>query len=189
MKTGFFSRLRVTIITAMLIALLSSCNFGGPAPEPVQLQQGAHIMLIGGNLGSRMMNYGYFETELHIRYPASSLYIRNMCDGGDTPGFRPHASRNSPWAFPGAEKFQTEYAANSHSEGHFETPDQWLTRLKADVIIGFFGYSESFHGEEWLENFKGELGAFIKHTLAQQYNGQSSPQLVIRSEEQTSELQ
>src|SRR3546814_3577042 len=93
-------------------------------------------------------------------------------------------------------------------EGNFETPDQWVTRLKDDVIIGFFGYSESFHGEEWLENFKGELDAFIKHTLAQQYNGQSSPQLVIvspiafedlsdiqdlpdgkRSEEHTSELQ
>src|SRR3546814_14068690 len=66
-------------------------------------------------------------------------------------------------------------------EGNFETPDQWVTRLKDDVIIGCVWYSESFHGEEWLENFKGELDAFIKHTLAQQYNVQSSPQLVIVS--------
>ena len=148
---------------------------------PLKITKDAHILLIGNNLGSRMMNYGYFETEMQVRYPDSLLYIRNMCDGGDTPGFRPHSGRVSPWAFPGAEKFQTELAINSGSEGHFETPDQWLTRLKADVIIAFFGYSESFQGEHGLENYKAELDAFIKHTLAQTYNGKSAPQLAIVS--------
>jgi mono/diheme cytochrome c family protein/glucose/arabinose dehydrogenase len=128
-----------------------------------------------------MMNYGYFETEMQVRYPDSLLFIRNMCDGGDTPGFRPHSGRVSPWAFPGAEKFQTELATNSGSEGHFETPDQWLTRLKAEIIIAFFGYNESFEGEKGLDNYKAELDAFIKHTLAQKYNGKSIPQLAIVS--------
>jgi hypothetical protein len=45
------------------------------------------------------------------------------------------------------KRFQTELAHPSGSEGFFETPDQWLTRLKADVIIAFFGYNESFQGE------------------------------------------
>ena len=53
---------------------------------------------------------GHFETEMHLRYPDSSLFIRNMADPGNTPGFRPHSGRYSPWAFPGAEKFQTEMA-------------------------------------------------------------------------------
>ena len=75
-----------------------------------------------------MMNYGHFETEMHLRFPDSLLFIRNMCDGGNTPGFRPHSGRMSPWAFPGAEKFQTELANKSGSEGHFETEDQWLTQ-------------------------------------------------------------
>lgn len=150
-------------------------------PDTLQIKKGRSIALIGGNLGSRMMNYGYFETELHTRYPDSLLFIRNMCDGGDTPGFRPHASRNTPWAFPGAEKFQTEYANKSASEGHFDYPDQWLTRLKADVIIGMFGYSESFQGKAGLENYKAELDAFIKYTLNQVYNGATSPQLAIVS--------
>ena len=88
------------------------------------LKKGAHIVLIGNNLGSRMMNYGHFETELQLRYPDSNLYIRNMCDGGNTPGFRPHASRKSPWAFPGAENFQTDFVQSSGSEGFFETEDQ-----------------------------------------------------------------
>ena len=147
----------------------------------IPVQKGSHIMLLGGNLGSRMMNYGHFETEMQVRYPNDMLYIRNMCDGGDTPGFRPHASRNTPWAFPGAEKFQTEYANNSESEGHFDYPDQWLTRLKADVIVAFFGYNESFQGKEGLANYKAELDAFIKWTLKQKYNGVSAPKLAIVS--------
>ena len=149
--------------------------------EEVEIPNGAHISLIGGNLGSRMMNYGHFETEMHVRFPEKSLIIRNMCDGGDTPGFRPHASRNLPWAFPGAEKFQSEFAKKSDSEGHFDSPDQWLTNLKTDIIIAFFGFSESFDGKENLENYKNELNAFIQHTLSQKYNGASAPQLVIVS--------
>ncbi|MEH6762237.1 MAG: hypothetical protein V7687_13815 [Maribacter arcticus] len=95
--------------------------------EPlVVVKPHSSIVLIGNNLGSRMLNFGTFETEMQLRYPTDSLVIRNMCDGGDTPGFRPHSGRVSPWAFPGAEKFQTELAQNSGSEGAFETPDEWL---------------------------------------------------------------
>lgn len=158
----------------------------------LKIRKGAHIVLIGNNLGSRMMNFGHFETELHLRYPDSLLFIRNMADGGDTPGFRPHAGRVSPWAFPGAEKFQSELANYSDSQGHFETEDEWLTNLKADIIIAFFGYNESFQGMEGLENFKAELDSAIRHTLRQQYNGISAPQLALVSPlafEDLSELQ
>lgn len=147
----------------------------------ISLQKGSHIVLVGNNLCSRMMNYGHFETEMQLRFPDSLLYIRNMCDGGNTPGFRPHSGRVSPWAFPGAESFQTELANNSDSRGHFETPDEWLTRLKADIILAFFGYNESFEGYDGLDNFKAELEAFIQHSQSQQYNGKSAPQLILVS--------
>lgn len=149
--------------------------------DSIPLNKESHIVLIGNNLGSRMMNFGHFETEMHLRYPDSLLFIRNMADGGNTPGFRPHSSRNSPWAFPGAEVFQTELAQKSGSIGHFETEDEWLTRLKADVIIAFFGYNESFQGKEGLENYKDELQAFIQHTLKQTYNGKNAPKLALVS--------
>lgn len=153
-----------------------------PDSKPrVIVRKNAHIVLIGNNLGSRMMNFGHFETDLQLRYPDSLLFIRNMCDGGNTAGFRPHASRVSPWAFPGAEKFQDELANYSDSQGHFETEDQWLTRLKADIIIGFFGYNESFQGDAGLQNFKNELDAFIKYTALQKYNGVAAAQLVLVS--------
>jgi len=145
------------------------------------LEKENRIVLLGNNLCSRMLNFGYFETEMHLRYPNHQLFIRNMCDGGNTPGFRPHSGRYSPWAFPGAEKFQTELANFSNSQGHFETPDQWLTRLQADIVIAFFGYNESFEGEAGLANFEGELEAFIQHTSIQEYNGTTAPQLVLVS--------
>ncbi|WP_324028060.1 c-type cytochrome [Maribacter sp. BPC-D8] len=161
------------------VLIVQSCT---ESKEPlIDIKPHSTIVFIGNNLGSRMLNYGSLETELQLRYPKDSLIIRNMCDGGDTPGFRPHSGRVSPWAFPGAEKFQTELAKNSGSEGIFETPDEWLTRLNTDVILAFFGYNESFEGTNGLENYKAELDAFIKHTLKQKYNGTSTPQLVLVS--------
>jgi glucose/arabinose dehydrogenase/mono/diheme cytochrome c family protein len=168
-------------LSAFVLTILTISSFQSVKTDVIEIKKGTHISLIGGNLGSRMMNYGHFETEMNVRYPDSQLFIRNMCDGGDTPGFRPHSSRFLPWAFSGAEKFQNEYAANSGSEGHFDSPDQWLTNLKTDVIIAFFGYSESFQGSAGLQNYKNELDAFIKHTLQQNYNGVNSPKLAIVS--------
>ncbi|PCJ97467.1 MAG: dehydrogenase [Flavobacteriaceae bacterium] len=175
MKNGQLGK----VITMLCIAVaISSC---GRKNTGLQLQKESHIVLIGNNLGSRMMNFGHFETEMHLRYPDSLLFIRNMADGGNTPGFRPHSSRKSPWAFPGAEKFQTELANKSGSRGHFPTEDEWLTNLEADVIIAFFGYNESFQGIEGLENYRNELHAFIEHTKKQKYNGASRPLLALVS--------
>ena len=161
-----------------LSLFITSCS---QPKETLKIRKDFHIVLLGNNLASRMQNFGYFETEMQLRYPDSLLFIRNMGDGGNTPGFRPHSSRNTPWAFPGAEKFQDEYAHQSRSVGHFPTPDEWLTNLKADIIIAFFGYSESFQGPSRVDNYKAELSAFIDHTLSQKYNGKNAPQLALVS--------
>ena len=175
------SKAIATVIGIAILSLWTVRCSSPSASSALTLHRGDHIVLVGNNLASRMINFGHFETELQLRYPDSLLFIRNMGDGGNTPGFRPHAARVSPWAFPGAEKFQDELASYSDSQGHFPSPDEWLTQLKADVIIAFFGYNESFQGEAGVENYKAELDAFIKHTLAQNYNGDSSTQLVIVS--------
>lgn len=174
--------LRIPVLLSGILSILfflSQCS--SSTSSGLAVHKGDHIILIGNNLGSRMMNYGHFETEMHLRYPDSLLYLRNMCDGGNTPGFRPHSGRVSPWAFPGAERFQSELAKNSGSRGHFETPDEWISRHEADIILAFFGYNESFQGEAGLSNYKAELEAFIDHSLAQTYNGKTSPQLVLIS--------
>lgn len=170
-----------TISVSTIIAAFGMFAFMLPNNNKLNIVKGSRIILIGNNLGSRMMNADYFETELHLRYPDSMLYVRNMCDGGNTPGFRPHSGRKTPWAFPGAEKFQTELAKPASLEGFEDYPDQWMTKHKADIIIAFFGYNESFQGAAGLANYKAELDAFIKHTLVQRYNGKAAPQLALVS--------
>ncbi|MCX6977372.1 MAG: hypothetical protein NTX04_05400, partial [Verrucomicrobia bacterium] len=73
----------------------------------LELQKDTRVVLLGNGLGSRMLRFGCFESEMHRRYPGEHLVIRNLCDEGDTPAFRPNAGRASPWAFPGGEKFRT----------------------------------------------------------------------------------
>jgi hypothetical protein len=115
-----------SLIIFFTLAFLLFSAFKFTQTEPLKIEQGSRIFLVGGNLGSRMINYDHFETEMHSRYPEQQLFVRNMCDPGDTPGFRPRSARNNPWAFPGAEKFQTELANPSASEGFFPTDDEWL---------------------------------------------------------------
>lgn len=168
-------------ILGIVLAIIAFSAFQPSTSPYLQIRKKSTISLIGNNLGSRMINFDHFETELHLRYPDSLLTVRNLCDGGDTPGFRPHSSRNDPWVFPGAEKFQLEFAKNSGSEGHLEKHDVWLSRLKTDIVVAFFGYPESTEGPARVANFKAELTAFIKHTLNQKYNGLSAPQLALVS--------
>ena len=145
------------------------------------LSPGDNIVFIGNNLCSRMAHFGHFETALYQGYPTADLTVRNMCDPGNTAGFRPHAARVSPWAFPGAEDFNPAVSKESDSQGFFPSEDEWLDSLDADVVIGFFGLNESYGGKAGLTNFALELDSFIRHTKQQRYNGQTAPQLVLVS--------
>ena len=176
-RSTAFSLTLLCIAGAVLY--LASCS--PSRTTHLSVSKDARIILVGNNLCSRMMNYGHFEAEMHVRYPDSTLYIRNMCDPGDTPGFRPHSGRVSPWAFDSAHVFHDELARNSNSQGHFETPDEWITRHEADIILAFFGYPESFDGPEGIDRFEAELDAFVQHTLSQTYNGSTPPQLALIS--------
>ena len=171
---------RVSVVVAL--ALLAAWTPPKDV-DPFKIEKGARIVLMGNGLGSRMVHFGHFETELHLRYPAHQLLVRNMCDEGNTPSFRPHSSRANQLGFPGADKFALPYCDGrlAGGKGHFETEEQWLTRLKPDVLIAFFGFNESFQGLAGLKNFRAELDAFLKHTLAQNYNGTAPAKLALVS--------
>ncbi len=130
-----------------------------PAPTPagaIEIKPGDHIAIIGNTLADRMQHDGWLETDLQARFPQHNLVIRNLGFSGDELTMRLRSA-------------------------DFGTPDQWLTKTKADVILAFFGYNESFEGQAGLEAFKKDLDAFIKHTLARKYNGTSAPRLVLFS--------
>ena len=175
------------------LALAVACSAIAASPLPAQdkkapakltVKQGDRIVFVGAGMASRMVHFNHFETELFLRYPGSEISIRNLGDEGNTPGFRPQPGRNhdGQYAFPGAKELVAKrFQVNSKPGGHFETPDQWLTRLGADTIIAFFGFNSSFDGPGSVKRFKKELDAFLKHTLAQKYNGEGAPQLALVS--------
>ena len=164
--------------------LVFLCAIAANVHATLELKKGDRISLVGAGMGSRMVHYGHFETELYLRFPELDLTIRNLCDEGNTPGFRPHPGRgqDGQYAFPGAkELIHKKLQASSGPKGHFETPDQWLTRLETDVVLAFFGFNSSFDGKRELGRFQKELDAFLKHTLSQKYNGKSAPKLALIS--------
>lgn len=166
----------------------------GNPPSKLTLAKNSRIAFVGGGLGSRMNKFNAFEAHVQASNPGKNLYIRNLCKEGDTPAFRPHPSRKSFVVLDSLEdkgqslipkEFRITRGDNGDTwggknPGHYETPDQWLTRHSIDTVIGFFGYTESFHGtsEKDLNRYKDELRAFIKHTLSQTYTN-NGPQLAI----------
>ena len=141
------------IIIAILIAGIAA---PAPAADPFEFQPGDRVCIIGNALADRMQHDGWLETFIHTSLPKHNLVFRNLGFAGD------------------------ELTVRLRSQD-FGTPDQWLTKCKADVIFAFFGYNESFAGEAGLPKFKKDLDEFITHTLAHKYNGKSSPRLVLFS--------
>jgi hypothetical protein len=167
-----------SILTALLCLQVCLSGFA-----KIELMENYKISFVGSGMGSRMVHYGHFETEIFLRYPNHNLTIRNLCDEGNTPGFRPHPSREQEgqYAFPGArELIHKNLQADTKPKGHFPTPDQWLSDLKTDVILCFFGFNSSFDGPKQLNRFKKELDAFLKHTKDSVY-GSSSPKVALIS--------
>ncbi|MYJ96758.1 MAG: dehydrogenase, partial [Proteobacteria bacterium] len=159
---------------ALVVAMCAATGIHADEPVP-----GERIVLIGNGLAHRMQYFPHFETQLHRQFPNSGVVMRNLGRPGDTSGFRPHASRETPWAFPGAELFHP--GKQHRGEGQFPSPDEWLSELQADTIFAFFGFNESFEGELGLANFRAELTAFVEHTLSRSYNGESPPRLILVS--------
>lgn len=122
----------------------------------LDIQSGDHICLIGNTLADRMQHDGWLETYFFSRFPKANLVVRDLGFSGD------------------------ELTHRERSAG-FGSPDDHLARNKADVVLAFFGYNESFGGPAGLPKFKRNLADFIHHTLEQKYNGHSAPQLVLFS--------
>lgn len=145
---------------------------------PLKPVSGETIALIGNTLGERTLYYGHFETVLHQRFPGQQLTVRNLCHPGDTAGLRPRPGTTTQWAFPDAARFNPDHQTH-FGKGHYPTPDEWLTEVKATTIIAFFGFNESFGGPERLEDFKAELAAWIEHTQTKAYDGRTAPRIVL----------
>ncbi len=143
--------LSVTWIALAVMLGMTRATAAALEPKPDD-----HVVLVGGAFADRMQHNGYFETLVQAAYPQHRLVFRNLAAAGDEVGVR-HRSEN------------------------FGSPDDWLKRTKADVILGFFGANESARGAAGLDRFRSELTTWLKHVRSQDYSGKGAPRVVLFS--------
>src|SRR5277367_5810909 len=150
-------RLIVPILSLLALAA-PICAGTTQAADPPQLkrEKGQHVVLIGNTLAERMQYFGNFETLLHSRFPDLELVVRDLGWSADELTLRPRSK-------------------------DFQDHGNNLADHKADVVLAFFGFNESFGGPAGLAKFEDDLEKFIKETLAAKYNGRSAPLLLLFS--------
>src|SRR5436189_3000182 len=117
-----------SVFTMGYSAAILSASPRADEPAKLILQKGDHISMIGNTLADRMQHHGWLETLIYSQFPDQELVFRNLGFSGDELNLR------------------------LRSEA-FGTPDEWLAKMKTDVIFAFFGYNESFAGQAGLDKF------------------------------------
>lgn len=107
-------------------------------------------------MADRFQHSGWLETYFHAKYPDDNLVFRNLAAPGD------------------------EVARRERSEG-FGSQDDWLSKVKADVVFAFFGWDESFQGPAGLEKFRKDLATFLQETKKKNYSGKDPARVVLFS--------
>src|SRR5271170_6935088 len=124
----------------LLLALLAWPGAQAGEAGKVELHRGDHIAIIGSGLADRLQHDGWLETLLQKANPQDELVIRNL-------------------AFSGDEIVETEITDTGASR------EQWLNTVKADVVLAFYGFNESFAGNDGVAKFSKDLDTFLKDKL------------------------
>jgi hypothetical protein len=146
------------IVTALLVLGSTALGAAHAGAQALKLEKGDHVAYIGNTLADRMQHYGWLETLVYSRFPDRELVFRDLGFSGD----------------------EVDLKKRERSD-NFGTPDEWLTRVKADVIFAFFGYNESFAGTAGVSKFKAQLTKWVKDTQARNYSGKGAPRVVLFS--------
>jgi lysophospholipase L1-like esterase len=122
----------------------------------LELRKGDTVVFIGNTFAERLQHFNHFETLLMARFAGLQLKVRNLGWSGDTLTLQPR-----PLNFGDTAKH--------------------LQEQRADVILAFFGFSESFGGEAGLPQFEQDLETYLKTHANAKYNGRSAPRLALVS--------
>jgi len=143
-------------LRSVLLALAFITVTWAGAAEKLELKPGDHVAIIGNTLADRMQHASYFEALTYEKFPKHDLVFRNLSMSADEITVRPRSA-------------------------DFGTPDEWLTKVQADVVLAFFGFNESFKGAEGVAKFRDDLEKFISDTRKANYSGKGSPRIVLFS--------
>ena len=139
---------RLLSLTVAIIIGLGAGSYG----QALDFKKGEHVVLIGNALAERMQHHGWLESYIQGTMSDKELVFRNHGFGGDKVNNRP---RNNG----------------------FPSPDAYLEISKADVILAFWGYNESFDNSP--DAYRADLAKWIDETKGKKYNGKSAPRIVL----------
>jgi len=125
-------------------------------PTPFAFDKGDTVAIVGNALADRFQHDGWLETLLQNELRDKQVRFRNMGVSGDRPDSYPRSS--------GAA-----------------TMTEYLQHVKANVVLAFFGYNESFAGVEKADDHRRKLVEFVRKTRAAKPDGKSYPRIVLFS--------
>lgn len=157
--------------TAILFAALGQAH----AAEPLlQLKKGDNVAIVGSGLADRQQHHAWLEALIHKSYPELDLTIRNLGFAADEVNLHPRSDDVPPIEyFLSMKKGDTTVKPGVNYKAG--------TDFGADVILAYWGFNESFHGLEGLEQFKKELGDYLTKQLGANYSGHGAPRIVLFS--------
>ncbi|KAB2662032.1 MAG: dehydrogenase [Verrucomicrobia bacterium] len=126
------------------------------APASFNLQPGDHVALVGGAVADRFQHTGYLEALVLARFPDHNLVFRNLAVAGDE-------------------------VVTRHRSENFGSPEDWLRRTKADVILAFFGANEAAQGPVGIRKFRDDLDHYVKDVRSKDFSGRGNARLVLFS--------
>ncbi len=136
--------------------VLFSCSHKQGIVHKFDPPQNSHIVFIGNTFAERLQHFNYFETFLYKSFPDRNLTVRNMGWSADEV-----TQRSRPL--------------------NFGSLDEHLTQQQADIIFACFGLNEAFKGPDSLESFKQQLSGLLEHLMAQKFDGQKAPEIILVS--------
>ena len=119
---------KMPALFVLLCTLILADSIRGAEPEKITLQKDDHVAIIGGGLADRLQHDGWLETLIQKAHPQLNLVIRNLAFSGD---------QVNPWKVDKSTSIVLKPVV---------ARDEWLSRVKADVILAFYGFNESFAG-------------------------------------------
>ena len=153
MFKSFYYRVCFLCLSAHFASLAFS---SAAAAAAFDFRPGDRVCLIGNSLAERMQHHGWLETLLQSELAGQNLVFRNLGFPGDQVDKQPR------------------------SKG-FPSQQEYLKHCKADVLFVFFGYNESYRGQEGLTEFRRNLDQLIEDYRSLRPNGASAPRFVLFS--------
>jgi len=160
-------------LTAAIFVMQSAAH---AAEALLQLKKGDNVAIVGSGLADRQQHHGWLEALIHRANPELDLTIRNLGFSADEINVRPRSDEA-----PTTEFFLSMKKGDTPLEGQPGYFYKAGTDFGADVILAYWGFNESFHGPEGLEDFKKNLDEYLKTQLAAKYNGEGAPRVVLFS--------